>query len=205
MPDKPEGEKKIEPVAPKAQPNMTSLLLVVVIGLLLVVIVGGALATVMVYRSSGHAADSAQTEEVAQTENSESGEKAPMKPKPGKPGAVSKDGKDKGPKASAIYVTLEPPFVVNFAAGRPAKFLQISMEIMTRDPSTAQLLKENNPLVRNDLLMLFGSQDYDAVATSDGREALRLKALDAARGVVKKEAGKPTEVEAVYFTSLVMQ
>jgi flagellar FliL protein len=201
MSEKAEGEKKVE-AAPKVPLNTTNLLLIIVIAVLLLLIVGGALATVVIYRSSNHAAAAPPTAEAAQAENAEDGEKAKgtekKKPEP-------KEVKEKGPKGPAIYVTLEPPFVVNFAAGKPAKFLQISMEIMTRDQGTAQILKDNNPLLRNDLLALFGGQDYDAVASTDGREMLRTKALDATRAVVKKEGGKGIEVEAVYFTSLVMQ
>ena len=43
-----------------------------------------------------------------------------------------------GPKNEAVlparYVTLDPPFVVNFEAESAVRFLQITVSVMTRDP-----------------------------------------------------------------------
>jgi flagellar basal body-associated protein FliL len=208
MSDSPEkeGEKKAE--APKKAPlNTTNLLLIIVIGVLLLAVVGGSIAAIMIYRSGTHAAapaPKAEGEEHAEEGDAEKGEKGKDAPKEKeeKKKDAKKDDKPKGP---AIYVTLEPPFVVNFTAGKPAKFLQITMEISTRDQTAAQILKDNNPLLRNDILMLFGAQQYETVAVQEGREALRAQTLDVVRGVVKKEGGRPADIEAVYFTSFVMQ
>jgi flagellar FliL protein len=201
------GEKKAD-AGPKKPPiNVTNLLLIIVIGVLLLAVIGGGIAAVMIVRSGNHVAAPAEAAADANAEE-EKADKPAKGEKPGqKPKEAAKPAKEKKeePKAPAIYVQLEPPFVVNFQAGKPAKFLQITMEIMTRDPATAQVLKENNPLLRNDVLMLFGAQQYEVVSVQEGRESLRQQTLDAVRGVVKKEGGKPAEVEAVYFTSFVMQ
>ncbi len=198
-----QGDKKPEAAPKKVPLNTTNLLLLVVIGVLLLAVVGGTIAAILIYRNGNHAAVAAPAAggELAAEGDKEKDAKAKEK-EPKKEKETKKDDK---PKAPALYVTLEPPFVVNFSAGKPAKFLQISMEIMTRDPATAQILKENNPLLRNDILMLFGAQQYETVSVQEGREVLRGQTLDTVRGVVKKEGGKPAEVEAVYFTSFVMQ
>lgn len=206
------ADKKAE--APKKAPlNVTNLLLIIVIAVLMLAVIGGSIAAIMIYRAGNHVAapmHAAEGEEHAdeegdKPEKAEKGktEKAPAKEKQGDKKQDAK--KEEKPKGPAIYVTLEPPFVVNFQAGKPAKFLQITMEIMTRDAGAAQIMKDNNPLLRNDILMLFGAQQYETVAVQEGREALRAQTLDAVRGVVKKEGGKPADVEAVYFTSFVMQ
>jgi flagellar protein FliL len=135
-------------------------------------------------------------------EGAEAGEQAAAAEKPAK----KKDGKKKDePKEPAIYVSLEPPFVVNFEPKASSRFMQVTVELMTRDPATAQMLKDNNPLVRNNLLMLFGSQDPATVNTRDGKEALRKQALDTVRELIRGENGKPEKMEAVFFTSFVMQ
>jgi flagellar protein FliL len=103
------------------------------------------------------------------------------------------------------YVTLDPPFVVNFEAESAVRFLQVSVGIMTRDLETEKLVKENDPRVRNDLLMILGGQTYASVSTTEGKEALRTRCLDAARTIVKEMGGEPTRIEALYFTSFVMQ
>lgn len=108
-------------------------------------------------------------------------------------------------KGPALYVALDPPFVVNFKAQSMVRFLQVSVQIMTRDVATQALIKENDPIIRNDLLTLFGELEYETISTVEGKEVLRKGALNAVRKIVKDEGGKADLVEAVYFTSFVMQ
>ena len=115
------------------------------------------------------------------------------------------DTAKKDPPAPALYVALDPPFVVNFEADQQVRFLQVTAQLMSRDPATIELLKSNDPVVRNDLLMLFGGQKYAVVSTREGKEALRTQTLAAVRKIVAAAGGKPEKVEAVYFTSFVMQ
>lgn len=107
--------------------------------------------------------------------------------------------------APPIYVALDPPFVVNFETEGLVRFLQITVQVMTRDPATADLVHHNDPVVRNDLLLLFGNQRYEQIATREGKERLREEALAAVRRVVDSAGGRPELIEAVYFTSFVMQ
>jgi flagellar protein FliL len=115
----------------------------------------------------------------------------------------------KGPakveKLPARYITLDPPFVVNFEAESAVRFLQVSVGIMTRDPATEQIIKDNDPRVRNDLLMILGNQSYATVSTLEGKESLRTRCLEAVRAIVTEMQGSATKVEALYFTSFVMQ
>jgi flagellar FliL protein len=85
------------------------------------------------------------------------------------------------------------------------RFLRITIQVMTRDPASVELLKANDPVVRNDLLLLFANQKYDVVATRAGKEKLRADALTAIRHVVQSGGGKSEHIEQVYFTSFVMQ
>jgi len=109
---------------------------------------------------------------------------------------------DSGP---ALYVSLDPPFVTNFEADQAVRFLQISVEVMTHDPATADVIKANDPVVRNDLLLLFGNQKYSEIATREGKERLRAAALTTLRKDVAANGGHADRVDAVYFTSFVMQ
>lgn len=108
-------------------------------------------------------------------------------------------------KAAAIYVGFEPPFVVNFPADSPVKFLQLTVQIMTREQAVEHEIKGHDPAIRDALLTLFGQQTADRLATPEGKEELRGKALEAVRGVLRKEGGEAGKVEAVYFTTFVMQ
>jgi flagellar FliL protein len=113
--------------------------------------------------------------------------------------------KTKEPLAPPLYVALDPPFVVNFEGEQLVRFLQITVQIMTRDPATIEVIKSNDPVVRNDLLLLFANQKYEVVATRAGKEKLRSDALAAIRHVVESGGGKADHAEQVYFTSFVMQ
>lgn len=104
-----------------------------------------------------------------------------------------------------IYIALDPPFVVNFETEQLVRFLQVTVQLMTRDAPTGELLKVNDPVIRNDLLMLFGNQKYADVSTRAGKEKLRREALETVRRALAGAGGRAELVEAVYFTSFVMQ
>jgi flagellar FliL protein len=119
--------------------------------------------------------------------------------------AVKAEEKATPPAGPPLYLPLDPPFVVNFDGDQAVRFLQIAVQVMTRDPATLELLKNNDPVVRNDLLLLFGNQKYAQLATREGKEALRNQALDDLRKVITQAGGHAERLEAVYFTSFVMQ
>jgi len=109
------------------------------------------------------------------------------------------------PKGPALYVKMDPPFVANFEAKGLVRFLQVSVEIMTRDPVTSDLLKQHDPVIRNDLLMMFGNQQYENISTTEGKDRLRAQALEAVKKIIGQEGGDARKVEQLYFTSFVMQ
>lgn len=111
---------------------------------------------------------------------------------------------DAEPPKAANYVSLDPAFVVNFEGSGPARFLQISVEVMTRNPAYAEHIKKHMPVIRNNLVLLFSSQTYDKVNTLKGKEDLRQAALAEVQKILAAETGDPG-VEALYFTSFVMQ
>jgi len=116
-----------------------------------------------------------------------------------------KEAAKKEPAKPPLYVALDPPFVVNFDGEQLVRFLQITVQVLTREPETVEILKVNDPVVRNDMLLLFANQKYEVVAQRDGREKLRMDALKSIRHVVATNGGKPDSIENVYFTSFVMQ
>lgn len=109
----------------------------------------------------------------------------------------------KAPK-TAQYLPLDPPFVVNFEDQNQVRFLQIAVEVMARESDVLEYVKLHMPAIRNDLVILFSSQDAAAVGTREGKEQLRVATLLEINKILKKETGK-TGLEAVYFTSFVMQ
>ena len=109
------------------------------------------------------------------------------------------------PAGPPLYVPLDPPFVANFAGDQQVRFLQITAQIMTHDPKTVDALKASDPILRNDLLLLFSNQKAADLADNDGKERLRASALAAVRKVLAANGGQPEKVDAVLFTTFVMQ
>jgi flagellar FliL protein len=104
----------------------------------------------------------------------------------------------------AIYIPLDPAFVVNFTGQDKARFLQVTIEVMTYDPAVPDLIKLHTPAIRNNLILLLSDQSYENISTLDGKEMLRDEVLEVTQLVLEEETGDPG-VEAVYFTSFVMQ
>jgi flagellar protein FliL len=163
-----------------------------------VVALGGAGGGAWFFMNKGHGdeeatADSGEAEHDAKDSKKEKGK-----------GKKDKKGKAE-PKLPAIYVEFEPPFVVNFDAKGVMRFLQVSIQVMTRDHDTSELIKLHDPKIRNNMLLLLGSQTLDTISTMEAKEALRKQALETIAKVVSDEGGEAKKVEDLYFTSFVMQ
>jgi flagellar protein FliL len=107
-------------------------------------------------------------------------------------------------KLPAIYEELAPAFVVNFNHQGRARYMQVSVALMTRDQAALDALKVHMPVLRNRLVMLFSSQDFASLITPVGKEMLRQQATASVQELEQKETGK-VSVEQVLFTNLVLQ
>jgi flagellar protein FliL len=127
--------------------------------------------------------------------------------KGGKKGKKSseEDGEDgEGAKQPAKYLSLDPAFVVNLAGPDADRYLQVQVELMTRDPLAADAIKLHTPAIRDRLLLLFGTKTAEELSAREGRESLRQLALAEVQKVMNEETGEDS-VEALYFTSFVTQ
>jgi flagellar FliL protein len=177
------------PAAPPAAANPNKMLFIMMGAMFFLLVAGmGGMFFALKGKSSDSAAETAESKSDAKAKDSKEAKK--------------EEGKEKAP---AKYVSFEPPFVVNFKADSAVKFLQVSLQVMTRDSVMERVLKENDPAVRNAILSLLDGQTYEVLSTAEGKEELRKAALEKVRGVMKSEGADPTKVEAVYFTSFVMQ
>ncbi|NID03952.1 flagellar basal body protein FliL [Luteibacter jiangsuensis] len=104
----------------------------------------------------------------------------------------------------AIYLQLDPAFVVNFQDAEALRFLQIGVNVMSHDPEAIAAAKEADPEIRNALLMLFSAQDIKSLSDVKGKQKLQAAALAEIQRVLKEKIGRPG-VDAVYFTSFIMQ
>ena len=105
----------------------------------------------------------------------------------------------------ALYQPLEPPLVIAFEGqDGSTRYLQMSLQVMARDPAVIDAVKTHAPAIRNNFLFIIGNRDYAGLATVEGKEKLRAEMLQEVRAILQRNTGKPG-VEEVYFTSFVMQ
>jgi flagellar FliL protein len=107
-------------------------------------------------------------------------------------------------KLPPIYHSLTPVFVVNLPPGGDARMLQVGVDVMVRDPALLEFIKHNDPMIRHQLLNIFSSQDSSKLRQRAGKEKLQKEVLSELKKIVKQQGG-PGEIEAVFFTSFVMQ
>ncbi len=106
--------------------------------------------------------------------------------------------------APPIYHTLHPKFIVNFLNPGRARYLEVSVEVMSRKEKVIEAVKQHLPVIRDRLVLLFSSQESKVIATREGKEALRDKVLTEIQQVLQEQIDQPG-IEQVYFTSFVMQ
>ncbi len=106
------------------------------------------------------------------------------------------------------YQSMDPAFIVSFSNQASARFMQFSLEVMTRDEEVIKQLDEHMPVIRSSLLMLFGGQQYEKMVTREGKEKLLREATEDINLSLKKVSGNKeltSLVEAAYFTAFVIQ
>lgn len=107
--------------------------------------------------------------------------------------------------APAQYFPLDPPFVVNLNAPMEGpRYLQVEVQLMTRDPVVLKNMELHAPAIRSALLMLFSQQTAENIGDHAGREALKEQALTEVKRVLQAET-RNDAVEGLLFTSFVSQ
>ncbi|TVS18546.1 MAG: flagellar basal body protein FliL [Gammaproteobacteria bacterium] len=103
-----------------------------------------------------------------------------------------------------IYFTLDDNLVVNFQSPGRARYLQVGIELMTRDEAAIPVLKRHAAVVRNNLIMLLSDQSFEGLSSREGKETLQQAALEEVQRVLVEFHGSPA-VESLYFTGFLMQ
>lgn len=117
--------------------------------------------------------------------------------------AVAEEAEPK--KGPALYTSLHPPLIVNFKDSLgDTHFMQITMEVMSRDLNVSNAIREHTPVIRNALILLYSSANYGEVSTREGKEKMLAEGLLVIQGIMNEQIGEPG-AEALYFTALVIQ
>ena len=108
------------------------------------------------------------------------------------------------PKGDAIYISVPEPFLVNIKSGKRTRMMQIKIQFMVRNKQAEDLVKQHMPLIRNNMLDFFSLADATEVSTREGRNALKVGALETAQQVIIEQSGIEA-IEMVLFTGFVVQ
>ena len=71
------------------------------------------------------------------------------------------------------YVVLKPEFVMSFQVGTRQRFLQTSIQVMTRDQAIVDAMELHEPMVRNEVIRIISSQEFETMRTTEGRLKLQ--------------------------------
>lgn len=107
-------------------------------------------------------------------------------------------------KPQALYETLVPAFVVTINHQGRARYMQVSMTMMGRDPEQMLALKNHMPMLRNRLVMLLSEYSFDQLATAEGKALLIEQASKTVQQIAQEQVGAPV-VERLLFTNIVLQ
>lgn len=173
--DRPKKNENANPDKDKTKGGK-SLLLIVLVTVIAVTAIGGGVAWYLLGRNSGEQGQTTQT-------------------KPA-PSAVP---------APALYLALEPAFVVNLNGPIDGpRYLQVEIQLMTRDPVALKNLQSNAPAIRAHLLMLLSQVQPEQIHTRADKEKLQAAALTEVKKLMSAETGSPS-AENLLFTSFVTQ
>jgi flagellar FliL protein len=150
--------------------------LIIIISAAVLLLIGGGLAAYFLLFSGDEEAAPDATEEVAEETQAEQG---PVQ-----------------------YLALEPSFVVTLP-GKPS-LLQIGVSIRFVGDELAGFIKHNDPMLRHNLLNLLSTADAKKLKERAAKESLQQRMLDELNRILK-ELKAPGQVDALYFTSFVMQ
>ncbi|MCB1842218.1 MAG: flagellar basal body-associated FliL family protein, partial [Halioglobus sp.] len=117
--------------------------------------------------------------------------------------SVAQPGEVKEPEGEPMYLSLNPAFVVNFEHNGGVRYLQIELQVMSFSEAALEKVAANMPAVRNTLILLFSSQNYSALTTLDGKEALRAEVITAINEQLRLSGDD--RVHEAFFTNFVVQ
>lgn len=118
--------------------------------------------------------------------------------------SVAEEEKEGESKVS--YISLTPPFVGNYGLDGSPKLKVYKADIALRvtGADAAKAVKDNDALIRNQLVGLFTQQTSETLGNVESKEKLRQEALKQIQQVMNDETGKPM-VDDLLFNNLIVQ
>ncbi len=109
---------------------------------------------------------------------------------------------DEAPKVA--YVNLVPALVGNYGSGPRLKVYKADIALRVTGSEAQDRVEHHEPLIRNQLVMLFSQQTDETLGNVEAKEKLRQEALKQVQQVLNQEEGKPL-VDDLLFNNLIVQ
>lgn len=106
-------------------------------------------------------------------------------------------------KVPAIYLDLQPAFLITFNDEGRQRYMQIHVSVASRDQAAISAVEHHLPFIKSKINTLYSSQDFDVIQTPEGKSALRDQSLAVINEVLEGEG--ETLIESVFFTNFVLQ
>lgn len=108
------------------------------------------------------------------------------------------------PVNKTIYYTLTPALVGNYGSEKKLKYYKADVALRVTGSEAENKVKHHEPLIRNQLVMLFSQQTDASLGTVEAKESLRQEALKQVQSVLTQEEGVPL-VDDLLFNNLIIQ
>ncbi|MFV0887167.1 flagellar basal body-associated FliL family protein [Metapseudomonas otitidis] len=118
--------------------------------------------------------------------------------------AQEKEEPKEGEGPKVLYLDLVPALVGNYGAGPKLKYFKADISLRVTGEDAKKSVEYHEPLIRNQLVMLFAQQTDESLSSVEGKEALRQEALKQVQQALNQEEGKPL-VEDLLFNNLIVQ
>lgn len=103
----------------------------------------------------------------------------------------------------AAYVSIDRPLRVGIAGEHRQRYVQVHLALVMRGDDLGDELERHKPAIRSRLQSVLQREEFAALHTNEGKEALQETMLVAVNDVLEQEGVAP--VENVLFTNFVMQ
>jgi flagellar protein FliL len=125
-----------------------------------------------------------------------------LKEDPNAPKKVKREGAGEG-HYEASYFPISQPFTSNLKDS--SQFVQLSISLGTfYDETFLEKLKTHEMALRSAALLTIADENYEAVSTIAGKQALAAKLKDVLNKTLK-DRGEVAGIDTVYFTGFVVQ
>lgn len=115
--------------------------------------------------------------------------------------SMAEEDEDQG---EARYVDLTPALVANFGGPGKLKFLRADLSLRVDSQEAMRAVAYHLPALRHALIMLLSNQTGETLSSAQGKEQLRLEALELAQKVIEEEEGQKFIVDLL-FTGFFVQ